>query len=430
MKPCRFQSGPYRYALLWWMSASLMASPSPEAAGDGLVASRWMLRAMQAVRTTNAGTPEAARHYAMTAIAMYDAVNGIDVASGRGRTHMLVPPLGAPRDASRAAAAASAACSVLSSMFPAQAASYTAELSLDVEARGGLTNTQTNSGVAWGRHVGEQVVAARMQDGTQSPVMMPAGSGPGAHRAPFDARWRNMTPFGISGGPVPFPPPPLNSQEYKKALEQVRTVGRPDGDAENDEIAQFWLAEGGTVRETGIWLQVSIAIARQQGTVRSISDTARLFAMVATAVADAVVFSWIAKAEYFSWRPTTAIREADTDGNPFTEPEPAWRSRIGSVGASPEFNSGTSAFAAAASTVIESFYGRRRLAFCFESDGSVSGPRCYDNPREAADEAAYSRILQGIHFMFSAVDGKRMGLAVGEEIAARRFLPLQGGGGQ
>jgi hypothetical protein len=108
-----------------------------------------------------------------------------------------------------------------------------------------------------------------------------------------------------------------------------------------------------------------------------------------------------AKATYFTWRPTVAIREADTDGNPATEPDPAWTSRIGAVGGSPEYNSGTSAFAGAASAVIEGFYNDAALGFCFQTDKAINGPRCYSSSLEGAEEAGRSRIYQGIHFQFS-----------------------------
>ena len=196
-----------------------------------------------------------------------------------------------------------------------------------------------------------------------------------------------------------------------------------------NQISQFWLAEGGTVRETGIWLQAAVAIARQYGTTDSISDTARLFAMLGMAIADAVIASWETKATYFTWRPTVAIREADIDGNPDTVADPAWTSRIGSVGGSPEYNSGTSTFAGAASQVIESFYCNANLGFCFVTDKATNGARCYLSPLQAAEEAGRSRIFQGIHFQFSNEDGRRVGRAIGQEIATTRLKRLNGAAG-
>jgi hypothetical protein len=395
------------------------------AADEGHVVTRWTKRAMHAVRTQGVGTPDAARLYAMLAVAMYDAVNGIDVAEGGGRDHAVVAAEAAAFGANREMAAASAAHAVLTESFPALRASLDMELEGEFAARGGDADARTLAGRDWGAAVGRALVRMRAQDGTQQASVIPAGSGPGAHRAPFDSRWKDMAPFGVASISrfLEAPAPGLGTAEYASAFNEVKALGKPDGDSERDLIANFWLAESGTVRETGIWLQAAIAIVRQHGTIKSISDTARLLCLVGMAVADSVAASWRIKATYLTWRPAIAIREAESDGNFDTAPDVRWRPRSGSVGASPEYNSGTSAFAAAASKVIEEFYGRRVLPFCFETDGSTVGPRCFVSPSQAAEEAGLSRILQGIHFRFSSEDGRRVGAGIGAEISATRLLP-------
>ena len=268
----------------------------------------------------------------------------------------------------------------------------------------------------------------RYMDGTQSAEIIPAGTAPGMHRANFDARFRNRTPFGVASK-APYgspPPPPLTSPEYAAAFNDVKTFGVHDGDPLRNQISQFWLAGSGTVRETGIWLQAAVALVREYRTVESLSDTARLFAMLGMAVADAVIASWQTKATYFTWRPTVAIREGDSDSNPDTVAEPVWTSRMGSVGGSPEYNSGTSMFGGAASRIIEHFYCNANVGFCFVTDNATNGARCYASPLQAAEEAGRSRILQGIHFQFSNEDGRRVGRAIGQEIATTRLKRLDG----
>lgn len=259
---------------------------------------------------------------------------------------------------------------------------------------------------------------------------------PGEFRASFDARWRSMTPFAIAdtSAYVPAPPPALSGLDYAAAFEDVRTCGSNDPSldglcadattpAQRDEISNFWLAEGGTARETGTWVQAALAIAAQQGTVKSTSATARLFALVAMATADAVKVAWATKAAFFTWRPTTAIHLADTDANPATSRATDWTSRIGAVGGSPEYTSGTSTFAGAASVAIEDFYCHDTVAFSFQTDLASSGPRSYASPLEAAREAGRSRIFQGIHFEFSNDAGRRAGRAIGREIVSTKLLP-------
>jgi PAP2 superfamily len=381
---------------------------------------RWAEQSLQAVRAANVGTPNAGRLYAMVTVAMYDAVNGIDATRHRFvREYALVPTAGAPRTGSRSAAAAAAAHAVLVAVVPSQQAVLDAALAADLAA---AQDGDLVAGEIWGRYVGEQVVALRATDGTETALPMPAGTAVGEHRAAFDARFRNMTPFGVrdidryrSG-----PPPALTSEAYAQAFNDVKTLGQQDGDAERNAIAQFWLVEGGTTREPGTWIQALVAIVEQMRTDRSLSDTARIFARVGMAIADGVAASWETKATFFTWRPFFAVREADLDGNPETDPDPTWMPRNISIGASPEWASGLSTFSGAASAVIEAFYFPHRVSFCFATDPAPTA-RCYNSPLAAAVEAGRSRIYQGIHFQFSNEEGRRTGRRIGLEVALTRL---------
>jgi PAP2 superfamily len=388
----------------------------PDTASAANTVTRWAEHAAQGVRVANVGTPNAGRLYAMVTVAMYDAVNGIDVAQGNGRQHALVPATGAPGNGSHSAAAAAAAHAVLVELVPTQIQQLDAALVAELAA---AADGDIVAGRQWGEYVGKQVVVLRSSDGSQTPEIIPAASGLGAYRADFDARFRHMSPFAIRSI-APYmsePPPDVTSDAYAKALEDVKRFGQPDADRERNEIALFWLAEGGTVRETGIWIQAAVAIVEQLGTDRSVSDTARLFARLAMGIADATIVSWATKATYFTWRPFQAIREADVDGNPATVADRSWTPRNTSIGASPEYNSGTSAFAGAASMIIEAFYFPRIVSFCFATDLAPSGKRCYSSPLVAAREAGRSRIYQGIHFQFSNDEGRRAGRLIGRDIA-------------
>ena len=402
--------------ILWLFAMIGIAEP---ALAENTV-TRWAEQSLQAVRAANVGTPNAGRLYAMVTVAMYDAVNGIDAARSRfGREHALVPTIGAPRAGSRNAAAAAAAHAVLVALVPSQQAALDAALAADLAA---AQDGDLVAGEIWGRYVGEQVVTLRATDGTEMALTIPAGTAVGEHRAAFDARFRNMTPFGVrnldryrSG-----PPPALTSEAYAQAFNDVKTLGQQDADAERNAIAQFWLVEGGTTREPGTWIQALVAIVEQMRTDRSLSDTARIFARVGMAIADGVAASWDTKATFFTWRPFFAIREADLDGNPDTEADPAWTPRNISIGASPEWTSGLSTFSGAASAVIEAFYFPHRVSFCFATDPAPA-PRCYNSPLAAAIEAGRSRIYQGIHFQFSNEEGRRVGRRIGLEVALTRL---------
>lgn len=380
----------------------------------------WVEEGFATVRVKNLNTGAAGRFYAMLTGAMYDAVNGIDRARGGRREHAIVSPDGAVWYAIRPVAAAAAARAVLLSFAPERLATYDALLAQTVDAWGGASSPLVAAGLSYGEAVGAAVIAARAADGTQAAVTLPAGTAIGQHRASFDSRFRNQTPFGIASKTpyVSAAPPTLTSDEYTAAYNEVKTLGVQDGDPERNAISNFWLAEGGTVRETGTWMQATARIVRDRRTVLSISATARVFARVGMAMADGNMVASDTKAIHFTWRPTVAIREGDLDGNPATVGDAAWVSRINTPGGSPEWTSGTSTFAGAASVILANFYGRN-LDFCFQTDGATAGERCYDSPEAGAAEAGQSRIIQGIHFQFSNQEGQLRGRQLGSEITRR-----------
>ena len=278
-------------------------------------------------------------------------------------------------------------------------------------------------GQSWGVEVGQAVVATRSSDGTQLAETQPPGTGPGEYRTPFTgAQFRNMAPFGVQN-PTRYSstgPPLLASEQYAVALNEIKAVGDVnDADAERAAIARHWQAEANTARETGLWLKAALAIVERRGTVHSLSQTARLFALLGMGVADAVASAWKGKYDAHFWRPGDAIREADSDGNPDTEPDPAWTPRNLTFGNSPEYPSGTSTFAGASSRILEGFYCTDRLSFAFE--GEQETVREYRRFSTAADEAGVSRIYNGLHFRFSKEAGLSAGRGIGREIVTTRL---------
>lgn len=420
--------------------AVLMLSFSDRAWADN-VATRWVERALKAVRSANpaihTGTPGAGRTYAMATVAMYDAVNGIDVADGAStREHALVPADLAPAGADPRAAASAAAHAVLASLFStnlAVKASLDADHAIELAALG--PDPSVEAGRAWGEHVGDQVVSLRSNDGTQVVESKPGGSGPGVFPRTFSGtQFRNMTPFGVASI-APFGssgPPRLSSKRYAADFNEVKEIGSfTDTDAERTAIARHWLAEGGTARETGLWLKAALNIVEDQGTDASLSDTVRLFALLGIAVADAVARSWTDKFDYFYWRPGDAIRQASTDGNRRTDEDPNWNPRNGvctnpptcSVfGGTPEHTSGTATFAGAASTILAGFYCQDRIAFSFTGEQPGSPPRSYRSFSQAGREAGRSRIYGGIHFQFSNEAGREAGKRIAREILSQRLV--------
>ena len=175
-----------------------------------------------------------------------------------------------------------------------------------------------------------------------------------------------------------------------------------DTDPERADIALQWNTPSGTIRPTGSAIQAAVTLARVERTDRSLSQTARLFALIGMAVADTLIPIWDDKARYMFWRPKIAIQRADEDGNAATMHDPTFETRFASTGGSPEYPSGQAAFVSAVGTVLEGFYDDDHLSWCFGSDENPSG-RCYDSARQMADEGGQSRIFQGVHYEFTVV---------------------------
>ena len=124
----------------------------------------------------------------------------------------------------------------------------------------------------------------------------PAARRPASSRSDFtSAQFRNLDPFGIESA-LPYlsaGPPALDSLAYAGALAEVQLLG--DGNianAEFDQIFRFWRGGGGSARPPGEWIKIAIAVSQQEGTIHSLSRTARLFALLGMAMADSVPVAW------------------------------------------------------------------------------------------------------------------------------------------
>ena len=130
-------------------------------------------------------------------------------------------------------------------------------------------------------------------------------------------------------------------------------------------------------------------------------------------MADAAICAWDAKYFYDFWRPVTAIRNGDIDGNPATTPDPTWSSFIVTP-PFPDYVSGHSTFSGAASTVLAMFYGTDHIAFATGSDFLPGTTRSFTRFSDAANEAALSRLYGGIHYRSANEDGLVSGISIGE----------------
>jgi hypothetical protein len=205
----------------------------------------------------------------------------------------------------------------------------------------------------------------------------------------------------------------LTSRRYARELEEVKTVGSATSairTADQTDQARFW-AEGPQP-----WTRVARELAIERGL--STGDTARMFAMLYTTGADALISVWSDKARWLFWRPIMAIREAGSDGNPDTAADSGWLPLINTP-PYPDQPSGLSGVSAAMAESLESVYGSR-VRFSVTSLSS-STTRSYRGFSQAVDEVVDARVYSGIHFRKADEDGAALGARVARDGLHRHF---------
>jgi hypothetical protein len=219
-------------------------------------------------------------------------------------------------------------------------------------------------------------------------------------------------------------PPPLTSEEYRQAFEEVRLLGDVDSlvrTADQTEIALLWNDGAGTETPPGHWQHIGQILAAAEG--NSLLENARLFALLSIAQADAAIVSWDNKYYYDHWRPYTGIVHADTDGHPGTAPDPAWFNLI-TTPPFPTYTSGHSTFSGASSRILAHFYGSDDLAFSAPTDGLPGVTRSFTSLSQAAEEAGQSRIYGGIHWQYDNQGGLRSGRALADHVFFNFLRPV------
>jgi membrane-associated phospholipid phosphatase len=381
---------------------------------SGNVVVAWNAVALNAVRTAGTNPPMVARNLAMIELAVYDAVDAIHPTHALYGSITVAPPPGA----SATVAAAGAAYTVLSSLYPAQVATFNAALQQSLAAVPARTRS-----LSFGEQIGAAIVALRANDGTNLKVAYTPTGAPGNYvptppdyLAPVGTQFPHVTPFALTSPNqfLPPPPPALNSPEYAAAYNETKTLGAVNSTVRTPDetaFAKFWSDLAGTTfTPAGHWNQVAEVAATQ--THMSLETSARMFAMLNVALADAGIACWSAKNNYNEWRPVTAIRVNNDGLNPATTGDPTW-TPLWNTPNFQSYPSGHSAFSGAAATVLDAFFGSN-FAFTDTGDPTLHLPaRSYTSFDQAANEAGFSRIVGGIHFAFD----NTAGLAQGRQVA-------------
>ena len=226
-----------------------------------------------------------------------------------------------------------------------------------------------------------------------------------------------MTPFVLSSSTQYRPPAPydLGSRKYAADFKEVKSLGAVNSVTRtNDqtEIARFWV-EGSPQG----WNRIARTISARQGL--DLWQNARLFGLLNLASADAYIVDFENKYFYEFWRPISAIRAADTDGNPGTTADPTWDSLVGTPPA-PDYPSGHSGQGGAMSEVLARFFGDA-ISFTTTSTTQPGVTRSFSSFSRAAQENGNSRIYIGFHFRHAVTQGIKLGGKVGK-VAFNHYL--------
>jgi hypothetical protein len=359
--------------------------------------------------------------------AVFDALNGIE-----GRyTPVHVPPA-APPGASRRAAVVQSAYAILVHLFPAQTATFDAARAQSLAAIAGGPSAENSQsiarGIQWGQTVADAIWAWRSADGLANvPPPFLGGVNPGEWRptppafAPGLApQLATVTPFLIRSPSQfrPSGPPALTSARYTADFLEVKSKGSASSTTRNaDEtlFAQFWASSNAA----DLWDPVAISMAAKHHF--TLSQTSRLLAFVNLAMGDAAIGCWDAKYTYTFWRPITAVQFAGADGNPMTDPDPAWAPLIATP-PFPEYTSAHSCVSSAAGHILAEYFGDR-TPVTVTSSNMPGVTRSFASFSAALDEVKDARVFGGIHFRSACNDGQALGNAVAEYILRHALLP-------
>jgi len=356
-------------------------------------------------------------------LAMFDAVNA--VLNGPYRP-FASKPVSDP-GASAEAAAIRAAYIVALNEFPTQTATidsaYNASIAAVVASGAAIA-----SGIAVGEAAAHAVLAARAGDHRNDPDLegYTPGSGPGswiptppAFANPQTPFLRFVTPFGYDDPARfrPHAPPALDSGTYTADYNESRDLGRStetNRTAEQSATALFWSPSA-----SALW---SANIRSLAGSM-DLLTAARFEAIGIASVTNALIACWDAKFTYMFWRPVTAIRAGDTDGNAETEPDAAWTPFIVTP-PHPEYPAAHTTVGGAALGFYTVWFGSDQSQFPLAFKGNGGAVRNYTSVNEIHAEEGDARVWGGMHWRNSTEVGTAVGSRVGKYTATHLLKPL------
>ena len=358
-------------------------------------------------------TANISRAAAMSQAAMFDAANAVEP---RFRPYRPTPAFDRPISAP--AAAHAAAHAVLRELYPDSREMLDRRLA---ETLGG-SDPGTENGRLLGLAVAQRMLAERARDGWDVPESYRPHTTPGLYvpttipAAPWAAAAR---PFVLPEPAALRPPPPyrLHGPDWARDFNEVKVAGGIVSERRTAEQARR--ARFIAVSHPRFYGQAVAHAVREHGP--ALVDGCRTIAVYALASADAFLASFEAKYHYAFWRPITAIRNADLDGNDGTARDPSWRSLV-DLPMHPEYPCQHCVNASVAATVLLATPGTRTATLVLRNPAF---PEPLAVPvADLVAVTAEARIHGGLHFRASTEAGTALGRRVAERVL-RELEPLR-----
>ncbi|MGH8129871.1 MAG: vanadium-dependent haloperoxidase [Steroidobacteraceae bacterium] len=367
------------------------------------VVTDWNKKACDIVLAAKPLTPVANRTMAIVQTAVYEAVK-------------------ASAEASPEAAVAAANRAALTQLMPAQKEAIDHAYQ---EAIASIPNGDTkDTGIAIGEKAAARVIERRAEDGAAAAESYRPLTTPGVYvptTIPAVPQWSQRKPWLLTSPSQfrPGAPPALDSERWARDFNEVKALGAKEGStrtAAQTEIARFWEAT-----LPPIYHGVVRSVADQPG--RKVVRNARLFAAVTQAVDDAIIAIFDAKYHYNFWRPITAIRNGDRDGNYETEPNASWMPFIDTP-MHPEYPCAHCILAATVATILAADIGHGPMITLTTTSNTANGAsRSWKTIEDFVQEVAVARIYDGVHYRNSSETGTAMGRQIGALAAKMHFGP-------
>jgi hypothetical protein len=346
-------------------------------------------------------------------VAMFEAVNAI-----AGKYTPYLPTTRTGGRGSMDAAAANAAHDVLAKLCPDQADAFAGALKTSLAEIGDAA--ARDAGARVGSEAAAALVAARADSGADrhdplfdvpaAGVYVPTLQRVGVNIARIRP-WVMTRPDEVRSPP----PPALDSDTWARDFNEIKRLGGKDSEqrtATQSDVGKFW-------GNRSVLIVLPQLVGRPG---RSLVDDARFLALAQMAWVDSYVAMMDGKYAFNLWRPITAIRNAEMDGNAATEPDAQWQPLLGNTPPHPEYPCGHCLSAGAVGAVIESEFGAGAPSIVLAEEDTLL--RRFDTPREYIDDVSESRLLGGVHYRFSVDAGRDAGIAIGKLAVARHFKPV------